>query len=418
MKKKNSVDLGSIRERELSMPASSSRSWRLKYIVVLSAISLVILAFPVIVDFATFLPDGFRAELRRSINVGQENNIAAWWSGSLLFLAGMHALDGYQFHTTKGSADRSRAWLVIAAILVGLSLDEIGSLHERVHYLPFETWQFYLLVGSAIIAISGWALWRIWADRSQRSTVVAIVIALSCFAAVVGQEYLEHSIDWPSHLVPLRTALEEGTELFAMLLLIWATMRNSGETFEPAEPARPTFWAAHSMPTWALLCLFLAAPPVAVATASLPDQGRGHPADWVASMLFLLGAFSCWRTFLAREPILGTDRFGLGFILFAGSAACVAVSPTSFGHLVGISFNLRLAVLAVLVCCAAAYVWLCLGLAERRSAYGWLLVAYFTSFFAMPSDSLIAVYLLTCIVALLSYSLAALGRAHGKSKPW
>lgn len=60
-----------------------------------------------------------------------ENNVAVWWSGTLLLLIALHAFDGF-FRHRSAEPRRGRAWLAVGLIAAALSLDEVGSLHERV----------------------------------------------------------------------------------------------------------------------------------------------------------------------------------------------------------------------------------------------------------------------------------------------
>jgi hypothetical protein len=156
------------------------------------------------------------------------------------------------------------------------------------------------------------------------------------------------------------------------------------------------------MPAWMLLCIVAAVPLFAAATAILPDQGRGHPADWLAAMLFLLAALSFWRKVLIRDAKAQSNRIGHAVIFLVASAVCVDIGPSQMGSLAGFTINYRLAVLSALLFGAAAFAWLRESPAERRSAYKWLMAAYFTSLFALSSNSLITVYLLTGSVAVFS----------------
>jgi hypothetical protein len=203
------------------MAAISVVSLRRQYFLALCAISAIILATTVAVR-------GFGL-----LNLAQENNIGAWWSGSLLFLAGVHAFDGYQRHQTAGAAKLARGWLIISMLLIALSLDEIGSIHERVG-LRWSTWPFLIVV----LAAAAWAFWQLLVDPAERQRVVVMAIAFAFFASVAGQEYIEHAFEWSGWVRRLRTGTEEGTELVGMLLLIRATMQNSGGVFASAGGSR------------------------------------------------------------------------------------------------------------------------------------------------------------------------------------
>ena len=77
----------------------------------------------------------------KPFNLRTESNFAALWSGMLLFLVALDAFDGRALHRSDKPVV-GRAWLMISLVLVTLSFDEIGSLHER---LPSETQLGYWL---------------------------------------------------------------------------------------------------------------------------------------------------------------------------------------------------------------------------------------------------------------------------------
>src|SRR3546814_8034194 len=60
-----------------------------------------------------------------------EDNVAAWWSGILLLLNAFHAYDGYALWRERAPR-MARSWASLSLLLVILSADEIGSIHERI----------------------------------------------------------------------------------------------------------------------------------------------------------------------------------------------------------------------------------------------------------------------------------------------
>ena len=218
------------------MPTAISGSGSKRYLHVLGSVSLFVLAFPMAVWQLGFLPDSVRDQGRRLFSVGLENNIGAWWSGALLFLAGVHALDGYRRYRDQGISRLAFAWLVVACTIIALSLDEIGSLHERVN--RDLGWQALVPFGVLIIASVTWATWQMWTDPLERKNIRLIAVAFGLFAATAFNEYLEHAIAWSASVRPWRAGFEEGIELVGMLLLVAVSVRNSGGAFGVRSEAR------------------------------------------------------------------------------------------------------------------------------------------------------------------------------------
>jgi hypothetical protein len=88
------------------------------------------------------------------------------------------------------------------------------------------------------------------------------------------------------------------------------------------------------------------APILAVATAALPDQQRGHPADWLAAAAFLAaGLIICSRLFEAGVRVC-RRRWGLAGLCLTASIASVAVSPAKIIALGSVELSLRMLMLA------------------------------------------------------------------------
>lgn len=382
-------------------------SWRKPYFLALCAITLVVLAFPVLVDQLVFLQDGTRSAIRRTVNLALENNIGAWWSGAVLFLAAMHFYDGYWRYREANAPSLSRAWLVLAGVMAALSLDEVGSLHERADMLlAFGTWWSLLPFALILVGAVAWAFWQLWASPVERRFLPYIFVGFACFGTVAFQEHLEHALSWEPWMIPLRTAVEEGTEFLGMFLLIGVGMRHSGGVFGTAPSgARSTFNMPATLPPWVLAAVIAALPVTAFITARL-DQGRGHPSDWLAAMLFLIAAFAAVGDPLSGTPSARLRRIVTGGLLIAASALSVQLAPLWTATLFGAAVSVRLAALSVLLAVIAGTV----GLATRRDGppgYVWLLLAGITALAAFASDTLFSTYLLTGCGAFLAYCLAS-----------
>jgi hypothetical protein len=391
------------------MPTAISGSGSKRYLHVLGSVSLFVLAFPMAVWQLSFLPDSVRDQARRLFSVGLENNIGAWWSGALLFLAGVHALDGYRRYRDQGISRLAIAWLAVACVIIALSLDEIGSLHERVN--RDLGWQALVPFGVVIIGSVTWASWQMWTNPMERKSLRLIAVAFGLFAATAFNEYLEHAIAWPASVRPWRAGFEEGIELVGMLLLVAVAVRNSGGAFgavESGERRRPCLWFTHSMPTWVLLGVLAVSPLLAVITTGLHDAFRGRPADWLASMMFLLAGLAAWRPALCsvnspRYP----GRIGVGLLLVAASAGSVALYPQWHIDVGSLEVNLRLFVIFVLLLGVAAFTWLRESHGGLRVTYLWLSIAGVAGILSATSSVLLLQQMATQGVAILAYAVAA-----------
>ena len=160
-----------------------------------------------------FLPDSWW-KLYHHFDLGRELNLAAWWSAVSLFCLGLLA---YECYSTTEYKKMRFARIILAIILFGLSLDEIGSLHERV-----GDWSRIIIVialGALIFSIS---LFVLITNRKTRKSAILITIMFTLFGSVALQEAMEHAVHWPVWAQGIRAGVEEGTELCAFLLGFWA----------------------------------------------------------------------------------------------------------------------------------------------------------------------------------------------------
>jgi PAS domain S-box-containing protein len=377
------------------------------YFVALCAISLGMATLSVLAETLPSLPRLLSGILWR-FSLGGENNLASWWSGLLLLLGGLHAIDGYYRHRAD-DLNVARAWLVIGAVLCALSLDEIGSLHERVGLLRFGSW--WSVLPFAMILLSGvtWSFWQLWHVPSHRRAAIVIAVGFACFAAVAAQEKLEWALQWPAWTLPIRMAVEECTELVGMLVLIRVTMRNSTGLFAGSRlDEKPALTAGHTLPAAALLAAMMCVPVFALVSARLPDQWRGHPSDWLAATLLFLAALAAWRSVLQGGKRPQGRVAGLGIVFLAASSASVQIDPAATLSLGSHVWGSRLVVLGGLLAIAAVMVLVLSDRpSQRRPAYGLLAVAGVTAAFAYSDANLLTTYVLTGVIALFAHCFAA-----------
>ena len=294
------------------------------------------------------------------LNLSNENVAAAWFSGMLLLLGSLHAADGF-FRLRQTNLKAALAWCVICGMLLALSADEVGSLHERIDdVVKMGPWLSYLPFLIVLLGCCAWSFIQLWITPSERSRVPGLILGFAILVSVGGQEYLEKAIKWPWYLGAFRSAFEEGSELLGMIILIYTMLPNSLGLFSrQRQLAGPAF---SSIPTlrWVIVAAAaLLAWPVATLSASLDLQiTAGHLSDWLASALFFLSAALLLNNWIQSPDSGPFPRTGMA-LLCAASALCVQIDPIGDSsvfplsrsiEIFGAELNTRLLLLAL--CCA------------------------------------------------------------------
>jgi len=250
-----------------------------------------------------------------------ENNAAALFSGMLLLIVAIHAFDGWALFR-ESRIRVAKAWLCLSAVLVALSFDEIGSLHERIPSVgQLSTWWSYLPFAIVLITLLTYSLVQFVSDEEHRGTAWLVALAFALFASVALQEFIEHRVEWPERIVPYRAIVEEGTELLAMLILLRVSMVNTqGMLGRNRETAGATFEAITALRRPIVAVGLVLAPLVAYVTAILPPDryGHGQPADWPAAAVFLLAAIAAARCFFVDGRAIGRLAWALTLLCCLG----------------------------------------------------------------------------------------------------
>lgn len=289
-------------------------AWQRVYFNVLMAGSLLFLFTTAF--FPAGLPfPGAASVLRFKFNLTGENGFGAWWSGMLLLLGAVHAFDACLRHR---DSDRRQAfgWAAFAIVMALLSMDEVGSLHERAGPLlvPF---------GAVFAVLAATALLTLLHSAVPFRHVFLLGFAFALFGGVAGQEYLQHNSQWWGDNDGLRAGLEEGTELVAMLIIIWVTSRH-GHAEGHAHRSTP-FHSLLGARTGLVYAVIIGAALLSWFSAGLDDQ-RGNPAMWVASAAFMLNALG-FITLALQEGRLPLRRAALIGGSLAASMATGAFMP-------------------------------------------------------------------------------------------
>ena len=145
-------------------------------------------------------------------SLAKEMNFAAWWSGILLFAIGFILYEF--FHNRKDGTQL--AFLLLSLLFFGLSLDEIGSIHERIIY------GYASMIPYAAVALGMWgySFFIMVKNAETRPAAFLIFWGIVLYGSVVLQEIIEHSVNWPLWFMGIRNGIEEGTELLATFLVL------------------------------------------------------------------------------------------------------------------------------------------------------------------------------------------------------
>lgn len=236
-------------------------------------------------------------------NLAAEMNFAAWWAGVLLFVVGLFAYE--LFHTRQGP--ERLGWLVLALIGMGLSLDEMGSLHERLA-TNFGWWTFIpagIFGGAAAL----YMLIVLLRNPQTQRTAIFVFCGLMLMSTAVIYEYFERIVAWPDWFIGLRAGAEEGTELLGTFLCLWGLSlqrRVAGREWGISRIV-PNPYRMPSL-TWLLpagMAFYLGMS--LLYGNSIDEAGRGNPLAWYPSMLFLMvGLAMLWRSWAraTRRPNL------------------------------------------------------------------------------------------------------------------
>ena len=283
-----------------------------------------------------------------AFSLGGENNFSRWWSGALLLLGAIHAFDGYVLLRRRQSRGAT-GWLLISIILVILSVDEISSIHERANrILQFGPWLSLLPFAIILLTMLAYALTCLWSTEEHRPQVWLIALGFFFLGSVAFQEFLQHRIDWTGEIRRYRKVVEEGTELLGMIILLKASMTNTQGVFgDKGGGSFPTFESICLLRVPILSVGLVFAAVLAYISANLPDQQRGHPADWLAAMVFLFAALAAGRRFFAHGENIDWSGWSLATLCCLASAASVAIAPARVIELTSIGANARMCVLFV-----------------------------------------------------------------------
>jgi hypothetical protein len=233
-----------------------------------------------------------------------ENNFAAWWSGITLLLA---ALLSYQRYTSE--ADKTKfAWLILAIVLAGLSLDEIGSFHERIGHL--KGWSGILPFGVLLILLVTYVNIKLFQFNSTNINAKYLCISISLLFSVAIQEYIEHTYAWKPWMLGLRVGIEEGTELIATMFMLLAIIHKINLPLNLFS-LLPSLNALSKLRLITLIGLIAHILGGYIITQIGDPLFRGNPMNWYPTSLYFCTALVCLHKVIHASERIEKIRWGV-----------------------------------------------------------------------------------------------------------
>ena len=270
------------------------------------------------------------------LSLAQENVLAVWYASvQLLAVAGLAVLcfvvDG---RSTTSARALSYGWLGLAALFTALSLDESGSLHERVSMLGTAThpWLGWTLLLALLAGMGAYATaFAVVHLRRSWATLALIVLGVVLFGSIPLQENVESGMKqlaenpegWRRPALFL--LLEEGAELAATLCFLAAAAVYASRRRGRLLPVDGRAAAAWALALVLVLAAAMGAVEVFVAYAAEGDAGI--PPNWFASLLALLTGGVSLHLWLTRR------QRAYGAVALASVTAAVYVGANLYGYL-------------------------------------------------------------------------------------
>lgn len=261
----------------------------------------------------------------KQFDLAKELNFAAWWSGICLFTA---ALLSYETFCNKKDNTKT-AWLIISMVLLGLSWDEMGSLHERIFAGSWANYIPYAFIGLAMLT---YALIRLFLKKETTQSAFLILCAFILFGSVALQEYIEHALAWAPWMSGIRVGVEEGTELLGTLLCLFAIVPHTRQA-QTSHQAQKSYSLLAALPNpLRMKYLFeITLGGLAIHTATsfwvlnLADRSwRGNPALWFPVAIYVLMSFAAAKQGInrfARQRVVWLS-LSASFLMFAMIMGC------------------------------------------------------------------------------------------------
>ena len=159
---------------------------------------------------------------RQLFDVDEENNLPTWFSEFLLLTT--TCLLWLCTKRKKAQADPSiDHWYTLTLGFLVLSIDEVAGMHETINSMIDPTWAY----GGGILAMGIGIGFIPFLRRLPRSTAGLFILAGAIYiGGAVGMEIIGEPLDSDTLTYNLLTAVEEGMEMFGVILFIHALLRH------------------------------------------------------------------------------------------------------------------------------------------------------------------------------------------------
>jgi hypothetical protein len=289
------------------------------------------LMWPRMDEFSPALRDFTRYVLVHG-QLATENVIAVWYSSMLLLSVAAFSMAAWMVDNRLRASTLRHGWLGFAAIFTLLSIDEIGSLHERVGLIPLPSgqtlgWAYLLAIPIALIAGLMVAFGALHIRRVPRAFTFIGIGALLYVLNPISED-IERAMNEaaaPLALRIVRTLVEEvvlelmGTLCFATGVCVYVATRSRGllEWTVSTRTLRLVCWSM-------ITALMLLARATLWIDAALPVGDRGMLQNWFPAAAWMLVATIAitavptrrWQGFaLAVPAVTASAVLGAGLYL-------------------------------------------------------------------------------------------------------
>lgn len=270
-------------------------------------------------------------------HLAAENVLVTWYSSTLLLFASVMTLFCFAVDRRTAATRNpiSFGWLLLSGVLLLLSADEVGSIHERLGMLPSLNlhgaeaagWSRVLAVPIAAVAIFMAAFGFVRVRRAPWALVL-LLLGVVCYAMNPILERTQMRLlattfskdSWQDHDLSLH--VEEGAELFGALCFLSAgcayLMRARPDASQPAgaassvsEPLRVPLACLIKLLAGLFGALTISWWVIEATGFTSIEADKGKPENWYPSALAILCACASSLLRRALAPALRRERRSL-----------------------------------------------------------------------------------------------------------